>query len=44
MPVGKKDARRKGKWNGRDFLFKGIERKGLESEEKSRSTNLVQSA
>lgn len=28
------------KEQGRDFLFKEVERKGLESEEKSRSTNL----
>lgn len=35
-PVSKADTRNK----GRDFLFKGVERKGLESEEKSRSTNL----
>lgn len=40
MSVSKKDTRKKGKWKGRVFLFKGVERKGLESEEKSRSTNL----
>lgn len=40
LPLSKKDTGTKGKWKSRDLLFKGVERKGLEREEKSRSTNL----
>lgn len=40
LPLSKKDTGTKGKRKSRDLLFKGVERKGLEREEKSRSTNL----
>lgn len=39
LPLNKKGTGTKAKWKSRDLLFKGVEREGLEREEKSRTTN-----
>lgn len=39
LPLNKKGTGTKLKWKSRDLLFKGVEREGLEHEEKYRTTN-----